>query len=236
MRRFLAVLSVVCGLAACNSNAPAAASTPTSTLPTTPSAIQMTGVPSTNDTGTVLFQDDFSNKNGNWDQQSSNEGASNYGSGFYTIQVKSADYSIWANPNSQPAFGDVVIEVDAATANGPEDAAFGAICRYSDVSNFMYVTVAGDGYYGIVLVKDAKATVLTGQGSLMKSNAINTGKINNHIQFVCQGDEYALFVNGQKLDSIKDSTFTRGSVGLIATTFAAGGAEVHFNKYLVTTP
>jgi hypothetical protein len=118
----------------------------------------MTGVPSTNDTCTVLFQDDFSNKYGNWDQQSSLEGGSNYSSGFYTIQVKSADYSIWANSNSQPAFGDVAIDFDAAIANGPDDGAMGVICRYQDLGNFVDATITADGYSGIVLVKSAEAT------------------------------------------------------------------------------
>jgi hypothetical protein len=235
MRRFLAVLIGIGLLAACN-NSTAPASAPTAVKPTTAPLAQATSVPSASAAGAILFQDDFSNKNGDWDQQSSTDGGSNYGSGFYSIQVKSANYSIWANPNAQPAFGDVAIDVDAAIANGPEDAGFGPICRYVDTDNFMHATITADGYYGIVLVKAKQVTVLTGQGNLVKSTAINTGKTNNHIQFVCKGNEYTLFVNGQKLESANDSNFTQGAVGLIATTFATGGVEVRFNKYVVTTP
>lgn len=235
MPRILAILIGISLLAGCNTNT-TPASAPTVVIPTTVPQSQATSAPVTNAAGTILFQDDFSNKNGDWDQQSSTDGGSNYGSGFYSIQVETADYSIWANPNAQPAFSDVVIDVDAAIANGPEDAGFGLICRYVDTDNFMHAAITADGYYGIVLVKAKQATVLTGQGNLVKSTAINAGKANNHIQFVCKGNEYTLFVNGQKLESAHDSSFIQGAVGLIATTFATGGVEVRFNKYLVTTP
>lgn len=235
MRRSSVFLIGIGMLAACNNN-PSPASVPTGVKPTTAPQFQATSMPESSGVGAILFQDDFSNKNGDWDQQTSTDGGSNYGSGFYSIQVKTADYSIWANPNAQPAFSDVAIDVDAAIANGPEDAGFGLICRYVDTDNFMHAAITADGYYGIVLVKAKQATVLTGQGNLVKSTSINAGKANNHIQFVCKGNEYTLFVNGQKLESAHDSSFTQGVVGLIATTFATGGIEARFNKYLVTTP
>ena len=86
------------------------------------------------------------------------------------------------------------------------------------------------------MTQAGQTKVLTNAGKLATSNVINQGKASNHLQFICKGDEYTLWVNGQNSVSVKDSTFTQGSVGLIASTFDTGGAEIHFMKYVVTTP
>lgn len=220
-------------LVGCGGNT-APLSTPNSANPTSAPAPQSSSAPSPN--RAVLFQDDFANKNGGWDQQSSDSGGSDYGDGFYSIRVKSPNYSIWANPNSAPSFGDVAIDVNAVIASGPEDAGMGSICRYQDINNFMHATITADGYYGIVLVKNGTATVLTGGGSLAQSDVIKTDKTSNHIEFTCKGNAYTLTINGQKVDSVNDGSIAEGAVGLIGNTFDNGGVEIHFNHFVVSKP
>ncbi len=253
MRRVMpCVLSGIVLLAACTPTKPQPPGAPTtnSVNPTVASIVGSTNLPATGAPSTsvppastpshggptILFQDDFSNESGGWDKQTSDNGSSGYGSGFYSIQVKAANYSIWANPGAQTDFSNASIEVDAAVANGAEDAGFGPICRYQDTGNFVHAIVTADGYYGIVVIKNQQYTVLTGNGKLIKNASIKTGKVTNHIQFECKDNGFTLFVNGQKLDAATDSSFSAGNIGLLASTFATAGVEVHFNNFLVTAP
>jgi len=53
---------------------------------------------------------------------------------------------------------------------------------------------------------------------------------------VCDGPTLALFVNGQRLVTVEDSTFTRGDVALTATTYEDEPVEVHFDNLVVYSP
>jgi hypothetical protein len=101
----------------------------------------------------------------------------------------------------------------------------------------MYATLSPNGFYGIYESKDGTDTVLTGSGKLARTDAIKPGNATNHIQFICNGDQYTLRINGQLVDTVTNSRLTSGDVGLIAATTAdEGGLEAHFDNFLVTAP
>jgi hypothetical protein len=148
------------------------------------------------------------------------------------IKVKPDTFWLWGNPYQ--AVDDVSVEVDAALASGAEDSDMGVICRYqADNKNFMFAIITADGRYGIYEVKEGTDTLLTGD-ALRSSSAIKTGKVSNHIQFVCKGNEFTLNVNGQSIDSVTNTAFASGDVGLIAGTGDTGNNEVRYDNFVVT--
>ena len=256
MRQLALLLSGLLMLLACSlsSSAPAAAPTPTRVplLPTTASTAKPTRPPvgaqalptpaSDEPLATLepssatldgLF-DDFSDPGSGWDINSGKEGSVGYENGEYVIQVDEVDYSLWANPGV--TFDDVLVDVTTQLADGSAPADIGAICRYEDASNFMYGTITSDGFYGIVQMKDGDFTILTGDGKLQANDTIRQGDKSNQMQFLCAGNNFALFVNDQFIDAIQADAPASGDVGLIAGTSDQGGARVRFDDFSAVLP
>ena len=119
----------------------------------------------------VLFADDFSDPKSGWDVRETANGASGYQDGRYFIRVEKPKFQLWSSPG-QSFEGDVIVEVTAGLASGPQENEMGVICRYQDRQNFVYGSIGTDGYYAIVEIKNDKTTVLTGGGKFQKSDAI----------------------------------------------------------------
>ncbi len=181
----------------------------------------------------VLFQDDFSSTGSGWDRDDFEEGYTDYEDGKYRILVKLDDQSVWANPGLH--FTDVIIQVEATKAGGPDDNDFGVICRYVDVENFYYFIITSDGYYGIIKVQDGYWEYLVND-SLIYSEAINQGGASNTLRADCVGDTLTLYVNGIFMDEAYDSDYTSGDVGLIAGTYDEPGTDILFDNFSVMEP
>jgi hypothetical protein len=184
----------------------------------------------------VLFQDDFSNVNSGWDRINGAHGLTDYANGGYRINVTSPMYSYLANPY-QSFQNDVRIEVDASKVGGPNDNAFGVICRYQDLDNFYFFYISSDGYVGIGINNSGTKTIISSSdGNLVGDSNVNQGAATNHIRADCIGSDLTLYVNGSQSTSATDSTFTRGDVGLVARTFSVAGTDILFQNFFVYKP
>jgi pectate lyase len=184
----------------------------------------------------ILFQDDFSNVNSGWDKAHNENGSTDYENGGYRINVIATDHYFFANPY-QSFQNDVRIEVDATKIGGPDDNAFGVICRYQDVDNFYYFYISSDGYIGIGIDKAGTKTIISSSdGNLTSDSSINQGAATNHLRADCVGNTLTLFVNGTQVATATDSTFTGGDVGLVARTYGVGGTDIIFHNFFVYKP
>jgi len=183
----------------------------------------------------ILFEDDFSDPSSGWDRYDDTEGVADYSDNGYLIQVFTDNQFYFANPGLTDLPGDVRIEVEATKINGPDDNSFGIICRYQDVSNFYRFIATSDDYAGILLVQDNVMTNLSGE-NLTPITAALPGNATNNLRADCIGDTLTLFVNGEEVLSVQDSTFTDGDVGLFAGTFDIAGTEILFDNFVVSGP
>jgi hypothetical protein len=181
----------------------------------------------------VLFRDDFSDPSSGWDRVDTADGVTDYQDGRYRILVNTPNTDVWANPGL--AFGDVIVEVDATKAGGPDDNDFGVICRYQDIENFYFFLLSSDGYYGIGRVVDGEQTLI-GDDQLYPDDAIRQGEATNHIRADCVGSSLTLHINGVELAEVQDDTFASGDVGLLAGTFDQPGTELLFDDFVVKRP
>ena len=185
----------------------------------------------------ILFQDDFSNKSGNWDEVNAEDGVTNYANDAYQIRVNTTQLDVWANPEGQ-SFTDVRIEVQATKQAGSTDNNdFGLICRYQDESNYYYFIISSDGYYGIGKVKDGVQNLIDmADNNMLPTDTITVGDATNTIRADCVGSTLTLYVNGQQVDSKTDTDFTEGNVGLMAGTFEEVYTDILFDNFKVLEP
>lgn len=183
--------------------------------------------------GALLFQDGFSDPSSGWDRVRSPDGMTDYEGDRYRIVVNASNADYWANPGLY--FEDVQVEVDALKSAGPDDNDYGVLCRYQDTTNFYFLIISSDGYYGIGIVEDGHQKLLE-PPQMYHSEAINPGNANNHIQAVCQGSRLALSVNGEFIAETYDSSFTSGDIGLIVGSFDEPGVDILFDNLSVKLP
>jgi hypothetical protein len=187
--------------------------------------------------GSLLFEDDFSDRNTGWDRQGVTEGLMDYDAGGYRILVNSTQANFWSTPNKDLA--DVRVEVDEGKLGGPDENRVGLICRYTGNSYYFFM-ITHDGFYGIGIFSGDQAgggqMTLIGQAEMQSSQYINRGTNVNHLRADCVGDTLALYVNGEQLARVQDSRLTHGDVGLLVGTFAQPGADVIFDNFVAIQP
>ena len=185
----------------------------------------------------ILFQDDFSATNSGWDRATDDSYSTNYENGGYRINIVPANYSAFANP-LQSFQNDIRLEVDATKIAGPDDNnAFGVICRYQDVDNYYYFYISSDGYVGIGMDNaGTKSIISSSDGYLTIASGINSGSATNHIRADCIGNTLTLYVNGTRVASASEGTFTGGDIGLVARTYDVAGTDILFDNLFVYKP
>ncbi len=177
------------------------------------------------------FLDQFNNPNSGWPTYSGANGQSGYVPDGYKIQVDTPDQQIIAVPGQ--LFSDIVIEITATQVTGPDDAYYGALCRYQDDQNYYYFIIGSDGYYSIGKIAGGENYTLSGTNS---SQAILPVLSQNFLRAECNGDTLSLSANNQMLTEVHDGEFTLGDVGLLAGTLDTPGADIRFTYFYVTQP
>ena len=186
--------------------------------------------------GTVLFQDDFSNPSSGWDQVTGADGVEDYDNGVYRIQVTSPNFIYFATPGKD--FRDARIEVETARIGGPDSNRAGLICRFQTVNGvptFYFFFITSDGFYGVGLTNGNQDTLI-GQSELAQNSNIKTGLAINHLRADCQGSMLSFYVNGFLVSQVTDSTLARGDVGLLAGAFIEGAVDIIFDQFIVLQP
>jgi hypothetical protein len=181
----------------------------------------------------VLFQDDFSNPASGWEVGDYDTGSAGYKDGVYAVISSNTTSTMWGVANR--SFDNLVIEVDATQVSaGPtNDNDYGVICREQGDGNGYYLLVSGDGYYAILKGAGGEFEKLV---DWTQSDAVRQGNATNHIKAVCNGSTLELSVNGQRLATASDSTFTQGDIALTTTTYEDVPSEVHFDNLAVSKP
>ena len=193
--------------------------------------------PDTCDGPDFLFADDFSGEfDCGWALYDRGGGAAAIDNAAMQLAVGQPGQLWWTNPGRD--FDDVVITTEARQVDGPNDNAYGVICRYQNEENFYAFMVSGDGYYAIGKYQSGVETVtyLTPDAQFQPSDAINVGVASNELRVSCVGNQLSMEVNGIPLLSVTDPTFVNGDVGLAAATLQQGTTIVEFDNVRVTTP
>jgi hypothetical protein len=184
-------------------------------------------------TDKALLEDNFNDTACGWDQYDRKDASAGYSGSEYSMVVHQINTSAVSVVGAE--WDNVLLQVDARLADGSSDNNHGLLCRYRDLNHFYAFLVSSDGYYAIVKVIGASPfLVLSGDGTyLLPSEAIQTGPdAVNEIRALCDGDQLALYVNGQQLASVSDTDLTSGDVGFLVSTYSDGATEIRFDNLL----
>ncbi|HZD11763.1 MAG TPA: hypothetical protein VE553_10510 [Candidatus Binatia bacterium] len=195
------------------------------------------GQPEACDEGGTLFNDEFSGERDcGWAIYSRNGAASEIAEGTLNLTTSQPGQIWWTNPGR--SFDDVIVSAEVAHTSGPQDNAYGVICRYQSSENFYVFLISSDGYYAIGKYQSGSDQIeyLTGDGQYVASEAINQGQARNSLRASCVGNELSITVNGELLETLTDPTFVTGDIGLAVSTFEPGTLVVSFDNVRVLAP
>jgi hypothetical protein len=181
----------------------------------------------------ILLQDDFSDAVSGWEVGEYDGGDVGYKDGTYFVTSTDKEIMMWGVANL--SFDDVIVEVDATQVSaGPaSDNAYGVACREQGDGDGYYLRISGDGYYSIARAEGGEFVALVDWTS---SDAIHQGNATNRIQATCSGSSLELSVNGQRVASVEDTTFTTGDIAFSATTYEEEMTEIRFDNLVVRQP
>lgn len=200
---------------------PAASLTPEFTFTASPTTVQLSGV----------FEDDFEEAEG-WAKADQSTYGMGYSSGSYFIRVNMLTEDAPVYSVRSYYFDNLVAGVDVVKTEGPENAFFGVVCRFTDSKNYYRFVVGRDGYYNIG--KRLQGTFVD-LGSGSKPESYKKDAI-NQVRASCIGNVLALFLNGTKLLEVTDYSFTVGKIGLVVGTRNDKKTVIYFDNYAVAKP
>jgi len=95
--------------------------------------------------------------------------------------------------------------------------------------------MSNDQYAGIFRKSAGEYTILSDNGMLSYQPEIKVNKV-NHMKAVCVGSELTLWVNGLRIATWQDNTFTSGLVGVMVSSLSEPGVDVLFDNFQVIQP
>jgi S1-C subfamily serine protease len=179
---------------------------------------------------TVVYQDDFSDPNSGWDDSSDSDSAVGYVGGAYQISVFQPNYLSWSYQFQD--YTDVIVQVDTQIIQNAVNSDYGLICRRQDVDNFYALEISEDGYFTIYKYENGEYISLY---DWEYTSLIDPGQANT-LTIACIGPSLSIAAGGKVLGSVEDTSFTTGSLGMIAGTFDTPNFTVAFDNFTVYEP
>ena len=184
----------------------------------------------------ALFKDSFSNTDGGWGLGTDTQSSAEITDGEMVMQVFQSDYFVWSVPGEKD-LENVHIEVVAKNTGGAAGTAFGIVCAHQVTDQFYYFVVTSNGDYAIAKTALAQDDVfLTNNDQLATSPDITANAASYRLGADCASNgTLTLYVDGKQIDSVSDSTYTKGDVGLFTWTGNDPFTEIHFDDFVVTS-
>ncbi len=184
--------------------------------------------------GDILFEDDFSDPTSGWDTGPGDGATFAYEDGTYRVAVEPGSAQTVLAPID--GLGDVSAEVTFAHLRGqPEDYAGLVLRAIGDVYYDFLVSWDGtymvsregiDGDYATLVDWTDSAAIRTDQGA------------KNIVRADCVGDMLTFYINGQRVDQIRNEDIAAGGMGVEAGTPTGADREVEvaFENFILRQP
>lgn len=185
--------------------------------------------------GGALLDDDFSGSDSNWGTGTDADSSVEYLNDGLNMFVAKDYWFVWSTPNDEQ-YENIHVEVTAKNDSSDTTGAFGIICNMQITDTSYYFAITGAGEYGIGRYTLTDDVLLTNDGQWGTSDAIQSGLSSYRIGADCAGDgTLTLYVDGQQVDSVNDTTYSSGYVGLFTWSGEElNGTDVTFDDFVVT--
>jgi hypothetical protein len=208
---------------------------PVSNAPLTESTVpasvdEPTSVPASN----VILKDDFSSAK--WGTGTDADSAVEYVNETLNFDVFTEDYFVWSTPDGED-YSNVRMEVTILNNDTDSTTAFGFICNKAAGNDFHYLVMTPAGQYAIAVAKEGEQDVfLTNNDEWADSDFIAVNAGSYRVGAECGNGRLTLFVDGQQVASVADSTYTSGQVAVMVWSGEEAGMvnNVSFDDFVMT--
>lgn len=184
----------------------------------------------------TLFKDDFSGVE-TWGIGTDADSSVEYENGGLRITIAKENYYVWSNPGDQD-FENSHTEVTVKNSSSDPNTAFGIICHQQVTdSAYYYAAITANGQYAIAKAAVAQDDLfLTNDDTWGDSEHIKVEADSYRLGLDCSKDgKIALYVDGQLIDSVTDTTYTKGDTGLFVwSDEVKSGADITFDDFVIT--
>lgn len=181
----------------------------------------------------ALLEDNFSSE-GNWGTGTDADSSVEYGNGMLNFIVNTDLYFVWSTPNGED-YENIHMEVTASNKSTDSAAAFGLICNLAITNTSYYFAITGAGEYAIGRYMLTGDILLTNDGQWGTSDLIKADAPSYRIGADCGNNTLTLYVDGQQIDSVSDSTYTTGNVGVFVWSGEElNSTDVSFDDFVLT--
>jgi hypothetical protein len=183
-----------------------------------------------------LLEDDFEGNDSNWGVVDDADSRVAYADGGLNMQLFRQDYFVWTTPNDED-YENVHIEVTVRNNGTDSTTAFGILCNQQTITDsFYYVAVTPGGEYAIAKAALAQTDVfLTNNDQWAQSDAIAQDAASYRLGLDCGNGNLTLYVDGQQIASVSDSTYVNGGVGVLVWSGEnIDAADITMDDFVVT--
>ena len=244
LKIFLAIASLALAALACqavaggptNNNAPTVAPADTN-VPDVNTLPPPTQPESSTGSSDALLDDDFSVSRIKWGTGTDKDSSVEYIDEALNMQLFTKNYIVWTTPNDKD-YENIHMEVTAINNGTDSTTAFGFFCNQehiiTDSRYYFAVTPAGE----YVIAKSALAVddvILTNNGEWAKSDLITKNAASYRLGADCGKGKLTLYVDGQQVASVNDTTYTTGGIALFTWSGkSAATTNVSFDDFNMT--
>jgi hypothetical protein len=207
---------------------------PTETGPQDPTDTPLLPTETPQDTNGVLLSDDFTSRE--WGTGTDPDSAIEYAGDALQFILFTPNWFTWSTPNSE-TYQDVHLEVTAFSNDSDSTTALGLMCnKHPDESSFHYFAITPAGEYAIARAVDGEQDFfLTNDDAWAFSELIPEGAASYRVGADCGHGTLTLYVDGQEIDSVSDTTYTSGGVALFVWSGEeATNTDITFDDFLLT--
>lgn len=185
--------------------------------------------------GELPFSDDFSSQQ--WGTGTDDNKSVQYANGVLQMIVFTNNHFVWSPPPGNLDYQNINMEVTVINNGTDSTTAFGIICnRQPTNGNFYFFAVTPAGQYAIAKAAEGRSDIfLTNNDQWASSDQIAKEAASYRVGADCGNDTLTLYVDGQQIDSVSDSSYTSGGVALFTWSGEeANSADVSFDDFLMT--
>lgn len=185
----------------------------------------------------VLMDDDFSGGRIQWGTGTDADSGVEYVDEALNFQIFTKNYIVWTTPNDND-YENVHMEVTVINNGTDSNTAFGFKCdmQHPITDSHYYFAVTAGGQYAIAKAALALDDVfLTNNDEWADSELIAKDAASYHIGADCGNGKLTLYVDGQQVASVDDTTYTSGGIALFAWSAKdATTTNVSFDDFKMT--
>jgi hypothetical protein len=185
--------------------------------------------------GKVLLEEDYSSPSG-WGTGTDKDSSIEYEDETLHAIIYTKNYFVWSAPNDKK-YQNIHLEVNVTNNDTDPTTAFGIICYQQETpDSFYYLAITPAGQYAIAKATvGARDVILTNDNQFGFSDLIEANAPSYRVGADCTDGTLTLYVDGQRIDGVSDSTYQEGSVALFTWSGQdVASADITFDDFVIS--